>query len=84
MFTKNLFIVGAWVISKNKLLKFCFKYNIKYGKWSQIHDLNIETNASACTVYEGKIVVSGDWKNKYLKSVEHMISMKINGFIYLI
>ena len=40
---------------------------MKCDKWSQIADMNEERLDPACTVYEGKIVVSG---GTYLKSVE--------------
>ena len=36
---------------------------MKRDRWSQIADINENRDDAACTVYEGKIVVSGGWNN---------------------
>ena len=46
-------------------------YSIKGNLWSQIANMNDEIRLSAaCTVYEGKVVVTGGYNSKGLKSVE--------------
>ena len=40
---------------------------MKYETWTKIADMNEHRKGAACTVYEGKFVVSGSF---YLKSVE--------------
>ena len=55
---QNLYIIAGFC---NDILKSCFVYNINYDIWIQIADMNNEIYRAACTVYEGKIVVSGDW-----------------------
>ena len=68
-FKQNLYILGG--NSYNGLiLKSCFVYNIKCDKWSQIADINENRDDAACTVYEGRIVVTGGNNNERLKSVE--------------
>ena len=43
---------------------------MKCNRWSQLTDMNESKYVAACTVYEGKIVVSGGWNNEELNSVE--------------
>ena len=57
---------------------------MKCGRWNQIADMNKCRNCAACTVYEGKIIVSGGWNNDGLNSVETYDFMKTNGLIFLI
>ena len=71
IFRKELFIIGGWIKSSDISSKSCFKYNMKVDKWTQIADLKVKRDTAACTVFEGKIVVTGG-ENDYdeLKSVE--------------
>ena len=37
----------------------CCFYDIKNNEWGQISDLNEATEVAGCTVFEGKIVITG-------------------------
>ena len=67
---QNLYIIAG----RNKFgkLKSCFVYNMKRDRWSQIADMNEKRTFAACTIYEGKIAVTGGigFNDNYLKSVE--------------
>ena len=65
-FKQNLYIIGGCGVGCKETLSSCLVYNIKNAKWSQIPDMNTKREHVACTVFEGKIVVSSG----YLKSVE--------------
>ena len=72
-FKQNLFIIGGEIHRNNyvKYLRSCLVYNMKCDQWSLIADMNKERSGAACTVYEGKIVVSGA-----------CISKSVEGFDY--
>ena len=53
-----------------RLFSNCYKYSLINGKWKSIASLNISRYSAACTVFEGKIVVSGGYNRGELKSVE--------------
>ena len=44
-------------------LSSCLSYDVKRDIWSQIADMNDRRFGAACTVYEGKIVVSGGFSS---------------------
>ena len=53
----------------------CWKYDVKHNKWSHIARMNDRRTNAGCTVFEGKIVVSGgicahDYWNDKSTSVE--------------
>ena len=59
--------------SSGKSNRLCYTYNFKCDKLSQITHLNEARDCAACTVFEGKIVVTGgdDYdEDDELKSVE--------------
>lgn len=69
-FKQNLYIIGGRYEHFQKL-KSCLAYDVKCDRWSQIANMNEKIKHAACTVYEGKIVVTGgDNNERYLKSVE--------------
>ena len=49
----------------------CFVYNIKDNKWSPIADSNDRRYDAACTVFEGKIVVSGGLGEKSVEAFDY-------------
>ena len=51
-------------------LRSCSTYSIKSDKWCQIADLNVARYCVACTVFVGKVVVTGGDNNYEIKSVE--------------
>ena len=61
-------VIGRW--KSHKSINSCLVYSMKCDKWSQIADINENKDHVACTVYEGKIVVSGGWGYDSLNSVE--------------
>ena len=61
-FNKMLYIIGSGIIEDivQKYTCCCSVYDVKTGKWSQKAETNaVRTNSSSCTVFEGKIVVTG-------------------------
>ena len=67
-FMKCLYVFGGYL---DRPLSTCFKYSLITGKWIRIASLKIERYFAACTVFEGKIVVSGGASNETrLSSVE--------------
>ena len=84
LFRKMLFIIGGSIKSSDKTLKCCFSYNMKEGKCNKIAHLNEAKDCAACTVFEGKIVVSGGecGRNGHLKSVE-AYDYYLNRWTYL-
>ena len=56
-FKQNLYLIGG--NNNGQRLKSCFIYNMKHDTWSQIADVNEQRDNAACTVYEGKIFVTG-------------------------
>ena len=68
-FKQNLYVIGGSK-TRNGPLNSCLIYNIKCNRWSQIADMNEERCSAACTVYEGKLFVSGGLDERPLKSVE--------------
>ena len=70
-FMRSLYVFGGNIsLSKNNIIKSnsCSKYDTKTSQWSCIAEMKIDRNRVACSVFEGKIVVSGGYSN--LKSVE--------------
>lgn len=68
-FKQNLYIIGGRN-NNGRILKSCFVYNMKCDIWNQIADMHEQRELADCTVYEGRIVVSGGWNNGSLKSRE--------------
>ena len=68
-FMRNLYVfdgqIPSYIIIKSNI---CLKYDTTTNEWSCISEMNIARAYAACTVFEGKIVVSGGLYN--LKSVE--------------
>ena len=64
-FMKCLFVFGGYCDGPTSN---CFKYICKTGKW--IRSLIKGRESAACTVFEGKVVVSGSFNNSGLSSVE--------------
>ena len=66
---KELYVLGGYF---NGSTNFCFKYDFTHNKWSySANKMNERSSCAACTVFEGKIVVSGGENNsEVLKSVE--------------
>ena len=78
-FMNNIYVVGGYskIFYHNNMYdtvykKIFYKYEVKQNKWCQLGSLQKERSNSACTVFEGEIVVTGGYKkrNFYLKSVE--------------
>ena len=57
-FMKHLYILGGYA-SEGGALRTCLKYDTRDGSWSDISNMNYRRVHSACTVFVGKIVVSG-------------------------
>ena len=72
-FMKCLYVFGGLKHMRyNALKKFstCKKYSLITGKWRSIPSLKILRYSAACTVFGGKIVVSGGYNTSELTSVE--------------
>ena len=67
-FMGKLYFVGGW---RKKSLSSCCTYDINKNTWNEIANLNMARDRAACTVFEGKIVITGGENNwPQLKSVE--------------
>ena len=74
-FKQNLFIIGGNYKHEN-YLNTCLKYDVKINKWCSIANMNERRSELACSVFHGKVVISGgfsytNWRDYgSLKSVE--------------
>ena len=73
----KFYIVGGWTRltrrtkSRDINLSSCYTYDINSEVWNIIAELNVARNRTSCTVFEGKVVVTGGYNhNGGLKSVE--------------
>ena len=74
-FMQKIIVIGG---SKNKKsVSSCMVYDIKTNKWASIASMNKSREDTSCTVFKGKVVVTGGWIQIYpgfscgvLKSVE--------------
>ena len=70
---KQNYMIGGWKpyqYLNNEFINSCFVYNLKLDRWSQIAGMNKKRSDAACTVFEGKIVVSGGQNNKLIYKSE--------------
>ena len=72
---KCLYVFGGYNGYKKASFVRCFKYDTQTSKWSLIADMNSYRQLPGCTVYEGKIVVTGGCHNnvglKLVESYDH-------------
>ena len=79
-FKQNLFVIGGNYNYK-RLLSSCLKYDVKLNKWSNIANMNENRTELACTVFDGKIVISGGSK---LVEIEYFEDLKsVEAYDYL-
>ena len=55
----KLYLVGGWIESSDTNLSSCYSYDTNSKNWNKIAELNKARGFAACTVFEGKIVVTG-------------------------
>ena len=68
-FMKNIYVFGGFV--KKYRLENCYKYDTKTNMWVSIAPINVNRLVAACTVFKGKIVLTGGYDgNDDLSSVE--------------
>ena len=67
-FMGNLYLIGGYNISYEESLSSSYSYNFDSNTWIETAKLNKARDCAACTVFEGKIVVTGGYHD--LKSVE--------------
>ena len=71
LFMGKLYFSGGYIKRSRKSPKSCCTYDINCNIWNKIADLNVARDWAACTVFEGKIVVTGGVYNwSQIKSVE--------------
>ena len=61
-FMKSLYVFGGY---NEHSLKSCLKYDTEVSKWTDIANMYNGRGHAACTVFEGKIVVSGGWSSSF-------------------
>ena len=67
----KLYLIGGYINNSDKSLSSCYTYKINSNKWNKIASLKVARNWAACTIFEGKIVVTGGMNNwNKLKSIE--------------
>ena len=65
-FMKSIYVIGG---SGNK--KDCYKFETTKNKWSKISELRKQRFSPSCTVFDGKIIVTGGFNTgRRLRSVE--------------
>ena len=70
-FMNKLYLIGVHIEGNDKSLDSCCTYDINSNMWDEIADLNVARHYAECTVFEGKIFVTGGVINwPPLKSVE--------------
>ena len=65
----NVYIIGG-LIRNNWDTATCFEFNTKSLKWKEISKMNDARRHSACSVFEGRVVVSGGNNYHRLNTVE--------------
>ena len=68
-FMNQIYIVGG----ENEYVEHldtCLKFDTKHKQWEEVARMNETRCGASCTVYEGKIVVSGGWNHNDLNTVE--------------
>ena len=61
-FMQNIIVIGG---SKNKeSVSSCMAYDCKINKWTYIASMNKSREDTSCTVFQGKVVVTGGLKVK--------------------
>ena len=55
----KLYLIGGWIIISDESLSSCYNYDIFSKTWNEIADLNEVRKWAECTIFEGKIVVTG-------------------------
>ena len=71
-FMSELYVIGGCLREDDVPLDSCHCYNINCNTWYQIANLNEERYSASCTVFEGKIVVTGgfNYDHSIVKSAE--------------
>ena len=67
----KLYIIGGKVTSCRKSLSLCNSYNPISNTWNKTGDLNVARYCGACTVFEGKIVVTGGFNYQSQFKFDH-------------
>ena len=60
-FMKNIYVFGGYLLDKIWCYKSCYKYDTKKSKWIFIASMNDCRQNAACTVFKGKIVLTGGY-----------------------
>ena len=68
-FMSSVYVIGG-VTTNLRCSEICYKYDKINDNWRQIASLNFKTNRSSCSVFKGKIVVTGGYYGRCLNSVE--------------
>ena len=63
-FTDNILVIGGCYGTLDSF-KSCLKFNTKDKKWNYISKMNDGRAGAACTVFEGRVVVSGGTRSSY-------------------
>ena len=69
-FKHSVFVIGGSNFGNPNYTNACLKYDVQQDNWNYIASMNHKMFGAACTVFEGRIVVSGgSYKHQLLKSV---------------
>ena len=69
-FMKCLYVFGGYDGCSRHSLRSCLKYYTETSDWNFVTKMNSYRQLSSCTVFEGKILVTGGYDDSTLKSVE--------------
>ena len=61
-FMQKIFVIGG--SNSNESINSCMAYDCKIKKWTYIASMNESRKDTSCTVFQGKVVVTGGLKVK--------------------
>ena len=64
----NAYVSGGYI--QQEIINSCLMFNAADCSWKEVAKMNISRSNASCTVFEGKIVVSGGYNNGLLNTVE--------------
>ena len=66
-FMDKIFIIGGWYYADEErtTTNSCLQFDTKDNNWKEVAGMNEARRCAACTIFEGRIVVSGGWDENY-------------------
>ena len=58
-FTDKIFIIGGFYLDETDVTNTCVAFDKTHNDWKEVAEMNQVRESAACTIFEGRIVVSG-------------------------